>query len=112
MKVNITKVRAEAAVHFDISGSVLAGTIKAGAPKVVTRYEIESPEDPAKVAAMLRTEADRREIDDRDAKFPHAIDERIASITLAALAMHEHERDFGIQRTVVDGGERAFEHAA
>ena len=55
MKVNITKVRAEAAVHFDISGSVLAGTIKAGAPKVVTRYEIESPEDPAKVAAMLRT---------------------------------------------------------
>ena len=54
MKVNVTKVRAEAAVHFDISGSVLAGTIKAGAPKVVTRYEIESPEDPAKVAAMLR----------------------------------------------------------
>ena len=54
MKVNVTKVRAEAAVLFDISGSVLAGTIKAGAPKVVTRYEIESPDDPAKVAAMLR----------------------------------------------------------
>jgi len=54
MKVNVTKVRAEATVHFDISGSVLAGTIKAGAPKVETRYEIESPDDPAKVAAMLR----------------------------------------------------------
>ena len=54
MKVNITKVRAEASVRFDISGSVLAGTILAGAPKVVTKYEIESPDDPAKVAAMLR----------------------------------------------------------
>ena len=27
---------------------------KAGAPKVETRYEIESPDDPTKVAAMLR----------------------------------------------------------
>ena len=54
MKVNITKVRAEASVHFDISGSVLGGTIKAGAPKVETSYEIESPDDPARVAAMLR----------------------------------------------------------
>ncbi len=48
MKVNVTKVRAEASVNFDISGSVLAGTIKAGAPKVETRYEIESPDDPTK----------------------------------------------------------------
>ena len=54
MKVNITKVRAEVAVHFDISGSVLAGTILADAPKVETRYEMESPDDPAKVAALLR----------------------------------------------------------
>ena len=54
MKVNVTKVRAEASVNFDISGSVLAGSIKAGAPKVETRYEIESPDDPTKVAAMLR----------------------------------------------------------
>ena len=54
MKVNITKVRAEAKVHFDISGSVLAGSIKAGAPKVETSYEIESPEAPDKVAAVLK----------------------------------------------------------
>ena len=54
MKVNITKVRAEAAVHFDITGSVLAETIHAGAPKVETKYEIESPDAPARVAAMLR----------------------------------------------------------
>ena len=45
MKVTITKFRAEATVYFDIPGSVLAGTIKAGAPKVETRYEIESPHD-------------------------------------------------------------------
>ena len=54
MKVKLTKVRAEASVHLDISGSVLAGTIRASAPKVETKYEIESPDDPAKVAAMLR----------------------------------------------------------
>ena len=51
MKVNITKVRAEASVHFDIAGSVLAGTIMAGAPKVETRYEIESKR-PARTPAL------------------------------------------------------------
>lgn len=54
MKVKITKVRAEADVHFDISGSVLAGTILATAPGVETRYQIESPDEPEKVAAVLR----------------------------------------------------------
>ncbi len=54
MKVNITKVRAHIAVHLDISGSVLAETIKAGCPKVVTSYEIESPDDKARVASVLR----------------------------------------------------------
>ncbi len=54
MKVKVTKVKAEAAVHFDITGSVLAGTILAGAPKVETKYEIESHDDPEKVATMLR----------------------------------------------------------
>ena len=54
MKVQVDSVRAHVAVHFDIRGSVLAGTIQAGAPKVETTYDIESPDDPAKVAAMLR----------------------------------------------------------
>ena len=54
MKVNITKVRAHVAVHFDISGSVLAETINAGCPKVVTSYEIESPDSKARVASVLR----------------------------------------------------------
>ena len=54
MKVKVESVRAHVAVHFDIRGSVLAGTIEAGAPKVETSYDIESPDDPAMVAAMLR----------------------------------------------------------
>ena len=54
MKVNITKVRARIAVHFDLRGSVLAETIQAGCTKVVTSYEIESPDDEARVAAVLR----------------------------------------------------------
>jgi hypothetical protein len=54
MKVKISRVKAHVAVHLNISGSVLAGTIKAGAPKVVTDYQIESPDDPSKVAAVLR----------------------------------------------------------
>lgn len=54
MKVKIDKVRAQAAIHFDLSGSVLAETIKAGCVKVVTSYEIESTEDEGRVAAVLR----------------------------------------------------------
>lgn len=54
MKINITKVRAHIAIHFDLSGSVLAETVKAGCAKVVTHYEIESPDDEARVASVLR----------------------------------------------------------
>jgi hypothetical protein len=54
MKVNITKVRAHIAIHFDLRGSILAQTIQAGCQKVVTSYDIESPDDQARVAAVLR----------------------------------------------------------
>ena len=54
MKLNITRVRAHIAIHTELSGSVLAGTIKAGVPKVETHYEIESPDDPDQVAKVLR----------------------------------------------------------
>lgn len=54
MKVEITAVRAHIAVHFGLEGSVLAGTIQASAPKVETNYEIESADDPERVAAVLR----------------------------------------------------------
>ncbi len=42
------------AIHLDLRGSVLAETIQAGCPKVVTSYDIESPDDQARVAAVLR----------------------------------------------------------
>ena len=54
MKVNITKIRAHVEVHIELSGSVLAGTIRAAIPKVQTSYEIESPDDPDRVAKVLR----------------------------------------------------------
>ncbi len=54
MKVDISSVKAHVAVHFGLDGSVLAGTIQASAPKVETSYEIESPDDPERVAVVLR----------------------------------------------------------
>ena len=39
MKVNINKVRARVAIHFDLRDSVLAETVKAGCTKVETAYE-------------------------------------------------------------------------
>ena len=54
MKVEISSVKAHVAVHFGLQGSVLVGTIEASAPKVETSYEIESPDDRNRVAAMLR----------------------------------------------------------
>ena len=54
MKVEISSVKAHVAVHFGLQGSVLAGTIQASAPQVETSYDIESPDDKDKVAAMLR----------------------------------------------------------
>ena len=54
MKVEIGSVKAHVAVHFGLQGSVLAGTIQASAPRVETSYEIESPDDKNRVAAMLR----------------------------------------------------------
>ncbi len=54
MKVEISSVKAHVAVHFGLEGSVLAGTIQASAPRVEKNYEIESPEDRNRVAAVLR----------------------------------------------------------
>lgn len=54
MKVNINKVRARVAIHFDLRDSVLAETVKAGCTKMETAYEIESPDSKARVASVLR----------------------------------------------------------
>ncbi len=54
MKVVIDKVRAHVSLHLELSGSVLEGSIQAGVPKVETHFEIESTDEPEKVAAVLR----------------------------------------------------------
>ena len=54
MKVSINKVKAHVSLHLELSGSVLEGSIQARVPRVETRFEVESAEDPDKVAAVLR----------------------------------------------------------
>ena len=54
MRVKIAKVRAHITIHFDLSGSVLAETVRAGCLKVETSYDIESNEDKALIASVLR----------------------------------------------------------
>ena len=54
LKVEITKVRAHVSFNIERRGSVLKGTVKASVPKVITRYEIESPASPEAVANAVR----------------------------------------------------------
>ncbi len=54
MKVDITSARVHVTVRFTREGSVLAQTIRAGAEGIETRLEVESPDEPAKVAGVVR----------------------------------------------------------
>ena len=54
MKVAIDKVKAHVSLHLELSGSVLERSIEARVPRVETHFEVESAEDPDKVAAVLR----------------------------------------------------------
>ena len=54
MKVEITSARAHVTGRFSRAGSVLAQTIQAHGDGVDVRLEVESPEDAAKVAGVLR----------------------------------------------------------
>ena len=54
MKVEITSARVHVTAKFTREGSVLAQTIQAGSEGIATRLEVESPEEPAKVAGVLR----------------------------------------------------------
>ncbi len=54
MKVSLGKVRAHVELSVGAEGSVLAQTIKARADKIVIRYDIESDEEPAKLAGLIR----------------------------------------------------------
>jgi hypothetical protein len=54
MKVNLGQVQAHIALHVGAEGSVLAQTVRARADKIEIHYDIESPDEPAKVAGLLR----------------------------------------------------------
>ena len=54
MKVSLDKVRAKIALHVGAEGSVLAQTVKARADKIEVHYEIESSEEPLKLAGLIR----------------------------------------------------------
>ena len=54
MKISLGKVQAHIELNVGVEGSVLAQTIKARADKIVIRYDIESDEEPAKLAGLIR----------------------------------------------------------
>jgi uncharacterized OsmC-like protein len=54
MKVNLGSVKAHVALHVAAEGSVLAQTVQARREKIAIHYDIESPDEPAKVAGVIR----------------------------------------------------------
>jgi len=54
LKVEITKVRSHIVAHEEVVGSAIEETIYGVCTRIETTYEIESPDDPAKVAAVIR----------------------------------------------------------
>ena len=54
LKVDITKVRAQVKYDIERRGSVLAGTVKASLPKVISTYDIESAASAEEVARVIR----------------------------------------------------------
>ena len=54
LNVNITKVRAHIVARFQVEGSLLQDTVLGGCAKIETDYQVESDDDPARVAAVLR----------------------------------------------------------
>ena len=54
MKVSLGKVQAHISLNVGAEGSVLAQTIQARADKIEIHYEIESEEEPAKLAGVIR----------------------------------------------------------
>jgi len=54
MRVDLTKVRAHIALHVAAEGSVLAQTIQARAEKIVIHFDIQSDDEPNRVAGLVR----------------------------------------------------------
>ena len=54
MHVEISNVKAHVAYHVALEGSVLAQTVRARADKIEVHYDLDSSEEPAKVAGLMR----------------------------------------------------------
>jgi hypothetical protein len=54
LKVSYSRLRCHVAAHFTSEGSVFAGTISSTCHGIETRVEIESDDDPAYLAALVR----------------------------------------------------------
>ena len=54
MKVKLDSVKASVALSVAAEGSVLAQTVQARAEKIAVHYEVESSEDPSKIAGLIR----------------------------------------------------------
>ncbi len=54
MKVDLIKAQAHIALHVGVEGSDLAQTIQARADKIVIHFDIQSNDEPARVAGLVR----------------------------------------------------------
>ena len=54
MKVDLSKAEAHIELHVAAEGSVLAQTIQARADKIVIHFDIQSNDEPARVAGLIR----------------------------------------------------------
>lgn len=54
MKVDLTKAQAHIALHVAAEGSVLAQTIQARADKIEIHFDIQSNDEPSRVAGLVR----------------------------------------------------------
>ena len=54
MKVHIENVRAHVGLSVGVEGSVLAQTVKARGEKIEIHFDVESNDEPAKVAGLMR----------------------------------------------------------
>jgi hypothetical protein len=54
MKVHFDSVKGSIGLHVGAEGSVLRQTVKARANRIDVHYDVESQEEPAKVAGVLR----------------------------------------------------------
>ena len=54
MKIKLDSAKASVALSVAAEGSVLAQTVQARAERIEVHYEVESSEDPSKIAGLIR----------------------------------------------------------